>query len=60
LGGTPADAGVTPGTLDGLDVIAGHGTRVRLVTVQPEGKRPMDAADWRRGVHPRPGEHLGT
>ena len=31
------------------------GTRVRLVTVQPEGKRPMDAADWRRGVHPNPG-----
>ena len=57
---TPAGTGLPPGALDGLDVIAGHGTRVRLVTVQPEGKRPMDAADWLHGVHPGPGERLGT
>jgi methionyl-tRNA formyltransferase len=55
-----AGTGLPPGALDGLDIIAGHGTRLRLVTVQPEGKRPMDAADWLRGVHPRPGERLGT
>ena len=36
------------------------GTRVRLVTVQPEGKRPMDADDWLRGVRPQPGERLGS
>ena len=34
-------------------------TRLRLVTVQPEGKRPMDAADWLRGVRPGPEERLG-
>ena len=44
----------------GAEVVAGDGTRVRLVTVQPEGKRPMDADDWLRGVRPRPGERLGA
>jgi methionyl-tRNA formyltransferase len=49
-----------PGTLDGAVVAAGDGTRLRLVTVQPEGKRPMDAADWARGFRPEPGERLGA
>jgi methionyl-tRNA formyltransferase len=48
------------GTLDGTVVVAGDGTRLRLVTVQPEGKRPMDAADWVRGFRPEPGERLGV
>ena len=39
-----------PGALVGTDVVAGGQTRVRLLTVQPEGKRPMDAEAWRRGV----------
>lgn len=30
-----------------------------LERVQPEGKGPMDAAAWRNGVHPAPGERLG-
>jgi methionyl-tRNA formyltransferase len=47
------------GSLDGTGVVAGDGRRVTLVTVQPEGKRPMDAADWLRGVRPGPGERLG-
>jgi len=29
---------------------------VLLGMVQPQGKRPMDAADWSRGVRPEPGE----
>jgi methionyl-tRNA formyltransferase len=48
------------GTLDGTEVVAGDGQRVLLLTVQPEGRRPMDAADWRRGVRPEPGERLGV
>ncbi len=32
---------------------------VELVTVQPQGKKPMPAADWARGVRPEPGEALG-
>jgi methionyl-tRNA formyltransferase len=48
-----------PGTLDGAQVLAGDGHRVVLVTVQPEGRRAMDAADWLRGVRPGPGERLG-
>jgi methionyl-tRNA formyltransferase len=54
------DGPVPPGTLVGTEVVAGDGGRVRLVTVQPEGKRPMDAAAWRNGVRPDPGERLGA
>jgi methionyl-tRNA formyltransferase len=32
---------------------------VELVTVQPQGKKPMPAADWARGVRPKAGERLG-
>jgi methionyl-tRNA formyltransferase len=49
-----------PGGLRGPAVGAGEGTRLRLVEVQPEGKRPMSAADWLRGVHPGPEERLGS
>ena len=48
-----------PGALDGTDVWAGGGSRLRLVTVQPEGKRPMAADEWIRGARPGPGERLG-
>ena len=48
-----------PGELSGTTVGAGEGTRLVLISVQPEGKRPMDAAAWRHGVHPQPGERLG-
>jgi methionyl-tRNA formyltransferase len=56
----PPDPGAgDPGTLDGAVVAAGEGTRLRLITVQPEGKRPMDAGDWLRGVRPGTDERLG-
>ncbi len=58
----PADPGtpvLAPGELSGTVVGAGQGTRLRLVTVQPEGRRPMDAAAWLHGTHPGPGERLG-
>jgi methionyl-tRNA formyltransferase len=57
-GGPAVPAGV-PGTLLGTDAWAGYGTRLRLVTVHPEGKRPMAAAEWIRGVRPASDELLG-
>ncbi len=50
--------GERPGTLR-ADVVATGEGGLRLVEVQPEGKRPMGAADWLRGVRPSPGERLG-
>jgi methionyl-tRNA formyltransferase len=55
----PAAAAGEPGALDGTEVWAGGGSRLRLVTVHPEGKRPMEAAEWIRGVRPSAGERLG-
>lgn len=58
--GRPPMAGDrVPGTLEGTTVVAGRGTSIVLVSVQPEGKRPMDATDWLRGVRAAPGERLG-
>ncbi len=56
----PDGTGGGPGTLDGVEVTAGEGTRLRLVTVQPEGRRPMAALEWLRGVRPGPGDALGN
>jgi methionyl-tRNA formyltransferase len=50
---------LAPGELSGVEVGAGDGSRLILVTVQPEGKRPMDAADWLHGIHPGPDDRLG-
>ncbi|HVL27069.1 MAG TPA: methionyl-tRNA formyltransferase [Acidimicrobiales bacterium] len=60
-GGPPAagpDGG--PGVLDpdSLRVATGEGA-VELVEVQPEGRGPQAAADWRNGARPLPGERLG-
>jgi methionyl-tRNA formyltransferase len=55
-GATPA----VPGTLDGDTVAAGDGHRLRLLIVQPAGRRPMSASDWMRGARPVAGERLGT
>jgi len=46
------------GTLVGSDLATGHGV-LRLVEVQPEGKRAMDAQSWINGIQPRPEEHFG-
>ncbi|MBV8236589.1 MAG: methionyl-tRNA formyltransferase [Acidimicrobiia bacterium] len=52
------DNGLAPGMLDGLRVGAGNGA-LELLEVQPEGKGPMAAADWRNGARPRSDERLG-
>lgn len=48
-----------PGTLEGTTVTTGDG-RLRLITVQPEGRAPTDATAWARGARPQPGEQLGA
>ncbi|HVV30237.1 MAG TPA: methionyl-tRNA formyltransferase [Mycobacteriales bacterium] len=48
---------LAPGELDLPRVGTGAG-EVRLDTVQPAGKAPMDAAAWARGIRPQPGERL--
>ncbi|HUA95224.1 MAG TPA: hypothetical protein VMB82_06820, partial [Acidimicrobiales bacterium] len=62
LAAGPADDGpaIAPGCLEGVVVGAGGGSRLKLETVQPEGKRPMDAASWLLGAKLRPGDRLGT
>lgn len=57
------EAGAPPGTLLTVDrrgplVATGRG-RLRLLTVQPEGKRPMDGAAFARGRHLMPGARFG-
>ncbi|GIW37271.1 MAG: methionyl-tRNA formyltransferase [Meiothermus sp.] len=51
-----------PGTVvqmgQGLVVATGEGY-IRLLEVQPEGKKPMPAVDWARGARLRPGDRLG-
>ncbi|MET7756815.1 methionyl-tRNA formyltransferase [Streptomyces sp. NPDC005389] len=43
------------------NVYAGTGSyAVELLWVQPQGKKPMKAADWARGVRIAPGEALGV
>ncbi len=54
--GTPP---VPPGTLADGAVATGDGW-LRLLEVQPEGRRPLAAAAWLRGARPLPGERLGT
>jgi len=44
-----------PGQLH-ADVVATGEGGLRLLVVQPEGKRPMRATTWLRGVRPGPGE----
>ncbi len=54
-----ADASAAHGTISGEDlVVCGSATTLRLVTVQPAGRAPMDASAWARGAHPV-GERLG-
>lgn len=48
-----------PGTVSGTAVTAGDGDEIELVTVQPEGRRALSAADWLNGARLAPGERLG-
>lgn len=43
---------------DGVTIGCGSGA-LRLRRVQPEGKSPMEAQQWRNGAQPRRGERLG-
>lgn len=57
--GITGETGLEPGALRASkhDVLAGTGTTaVRLGEVVAEGKRPMAAADWARGLRLEPGE----
>jgi methionyl-tRNA formyltransferase len=55
----PSPGALAPGQLQGDLVVTGAGG-LRLVTVQPEGRGPMSAADWVRGARPHPDESLGS
>jgi methionyl-tRNA formyltransferase len=48
---TDASEGEAPGAVQGTLVATGRGG-LRLVRVQPEGRRPMTADEWRRGLTP--------
>ncbi|GAA3052253.1 methionyl-tRNA formyltransferase [Streptomyces roseofulvus] len=59
----PDRADLAPGELAAgkNNVFAGTGSyAVELLWVQPQGKKPMKAADWARGVRIAPGERLGA
>ncbi|MFH8790192.1 methionyl-tRNA formyltransferase [Streptomyces roseoverticillatus] len=59
---TPDRAGLAPGEIAAAknSVHVGTGSHaVELQWVQPQGKKPMKAADWARGVRIAPGERLG-
>jgi methionyl-tRNA formyltransferase len=59
----PEATGPAPGVLDvgKNSVRVGTGSyAVELLWVQPQGRKPMRAADWARGVRIAPGESLGT
>jgi methionyl-tRNA formyltransferase len=60
----PAPAALGPGEILAGDnsamlVGAGDGTVVRVVEIQPAGKKRMPAADYLRGRRPLPGDRLG-
>jgi methionyl-tRNA formyltransferase len=58
----PGHTGLAPGELAAGKhaVHVGTGSHaVALRWVQPQGKKPMRAEDWARGVRPGPREHLG-
>ena len=55
--GAPGELTVTKRS---VTVAAGDGTGLELGQVQAQGKKPMLAADWARGVTFAPGEVLGS
>jgi methionyl-tRNA formyltransferase len=58
---TPADAEpgtVLEGPVDAIHVAAGHGSRIAIAELQPEGRRPMKARDYLAGHPVPPGSRL--
>jgi methionyl-tRNA formyltransferase len=56
----PGVEGLAPGVLDPDRLLVGAADgALELVEVQPEGRAPQRASDWRNGARPRPGERLG-
>jgi methionyl-tRNA formyltransferase len=53
--GPPLSPGELAADRDGLVVGCGHGTRLRLLEVQPESRRPMSAAAFAAGLRLPPG-----
>lgn len=70
LAARPAEgATLAPGHLDGTRVGTGEhgpplsgpiGPSLELITVQPEGRGAVAAADWLRGARPGPDDRLGS
>ena len=48
-----------PGALAG-DVVAAADGGLRLLTVQPEGRRPVPGSEWLKGARPVAGERFGS
>jgi methionyl-tRNA formyltransferase len=64
LKASPLAGGGEPGSVVGVDgqglvVAAGRGTRLALVAVQPESRRPMSGAAFAAGARLAPGTRLG-
>lgn len=55
----PGGEGLPAGTVLDEAVVAGDGTVLPLLVVQPEGRRAMPVADWRNGAQPHQGERVG-
>ncbi len=56
--GGPETGGHRPGAIEDDVVVTGDG-RIRLLELQPAGRRPQAAAEWMRGVRPTPDDRLG-
>jgi methionyl-tRNA formyltransferase len=62
-GGRPpgGDAGrVAAASAKGIEVVAGDGRIVRILDIQPDGRRRMSAAQFLAGHRLKPGDRLGT
>ena len=60
---TPAVSPDSPGTIvraeaDRLEIVAGDGRVLRVLTIQPEGKRAMSAREFLTGRHVLPGSKV--
>jgi len=56
----PAGAATLPPGAIAADLVGTGAGDVRLTTVQPAGKAPMEALAWARGARPGPDERFGT